>query len=152
MTSDAESYSLLAGFRDDPGTTGCPACNRECLYVPSGAQDVIKKLYSDMSEIQNDSLRQQVESFCSCLSAGLARFGIESTLPVFYTVYEDDEFYLEWIFDYYRFGFDFYEEDNNSAWFVVMKQADDVFRFNAKFDGDYRKAVYYALSVIGKEA
>lgn len=151
MTSDADAYSMPSQMQQDPGTVGCLTCNRSCLYVPSGAQEVIKKLHSDMPKIHTDSLRRQVEAFCSCLSSALANYRIESPLPVFFQSSEDDEFYLEWIFDYYRFGFDFYDDERDSAWFVVMKQANGTFRFNSHFDGDYRKAIDYALSVIGKD-
>lgn len=150
MTSDADAYSMPYRMQQDPGTIGCSVCNRNCLYVPSGTQEVIKKLHSGMLGIQTESLRCQVEAFCSCLSSALVKYGIESPLPVFFQTSEDDEFYLEWIFDYYRFGFDFYDDERDSAWFVVMKQRDGTFRFHSHFDGDYRKAIDYALTVIGK--
>lgn len=61
---------------------------------------------------------------------------------------EDDEFYLEWIFDNFRFGFDFFEDESQSGWFIVMGGGDEMFRSGSTFDGDYSRAVRYALDVI----
>lgn len=150
MTSSTILYNQPLNL--DSGTMGCSSCNMNCIYIPSGSQDAIRNLRFRMVKISTDSIRRQVESFCSCLSAGIIRYGIDDTLPEFYIISEEDEFYLEWIFDYFRFGFDFCDDPQLSGWFILMKQNDGIFRFNSEFKGDYRKAVDYALSVIGKKS
>lgn len=151
MTSEISRYSKIEHIPDS-GTAGCLCCNSNCIYVPSGAQNVLKQLKTDMASIKEDRLKRQVEAFCSCLASGLMNSKIEGTLPEFYLITEDDEFYLEWIFDYYRFGFDFFNDEKESAWFVLMKQDEGMFRFNSKFNNDYRKAIDYALAVIARES
>lgn len=146
MTPVMEGYTISGN--EIAGTLGSLACNGGCDYVPSVVQKVIKKLHADIERAPTESIRWQVETFCSCLSAGLSRYGIDFTLPEFFLVVEEDEFYLEWIFDYYRFGFDFFDKEEHSGWFAIVDRGDDMFRFNARFDGDYRKAIEYALSFI----
>ena len=149
ITSDISYNPLMVD--PDSGTMGCSSCNMNCIYVPSGSQKAIRKLRFDMTGIETDSIRRQVESFCSCLSTGIVKYAIDGTLPEFYTIIEDDEFYIEWIFDYFRFGFAFCDDSQQSGWFILMEQDDGMFRFNTRFNGDYRDAVDYALSVIGKK-
>lgn len=96
-------------------------------------------------------IRQQVISFCSNLSAGLLQYDVDTDLPELYTSYEDGEFYIEWIFDYYRFGFIFTEDSTHSGWYALMDLDDgDIFRFNAPFEGTYRNAIDYTLTVISR--
>ena len=151
MSSEIGRYSRIEHGLDS-GTTGCLCCNSNCIYVPSGAQNVLKQLKAGTANIKDDVLKRQVEAFCSCLASGLVNSKIEITLPEFYLIEEADEFYLEWIFDYYRFGFDFFNNKEESGWFVLMKQDEGMFRFNSKFNDDYRKAVDYALAVIARES
>lgn len=151
MTSDINNYSRIEHDLDS-GTTGCICCNSNCIYVPSGAQNVLKQLKANMSSIKEDALKRQIGAFCSCLASGLVSRKIGIALPEFYLITEDGEFYVEWVFDYYRFGFDFFDDEKESAWFVLMEQDDGMFRFNSKFNGDYRKAVDYALTVIARES
>lgn len=148
MTSGSDAYRLLIQPQQDLWTAGYPPYSRNLSYVPSGSPEVTKKLLSDISEIHSVSLKHQAEAFYAYLSAGIHEHGLLSALPVFYTVMEDDEFYLEWIFDRCRFGFDFYENERDSGWFMVMEQIDGTSRFHSRFNGDYHKAVEYALFVI----
>ncbi|MDO5861918.1 MAG: hypothetical protein Q4Q58_03900 [Thermoplasmata archaeon] len=151
MTSEAVDYTL--SLSKDQGTIGCTSCNMNCIYIPSGAQDVIKSLHRDMLAAKTESLRRQVEAFCSCLSSGMLKYRIDWALPQFMLDIDDEEFYIEWIFDYYRFGFDFYDDDSRSGWFaLVEQQGDDFFRFHSKFNNDYRKAVDYALTIISRDS
>ena len=97
MTSGSDAYRLLIQPQQDLGTAGYPPYSRNLSYVPSGSPEVTKKLLSDISEIHSVSLKHQAEAFYAYLSAGIHEHGLLSTLPVFYTVMEEDEFYLEWI-------------------------------------------------------
>lgn len=118
--------------------------------IPPGSQDVISKLMSGMMDIGSSSIRIQVESFCSCLSEAIVGHHIVRRLPEFYMIHDDDEFYLEWIFDRFRFGFDFDEDPRLSGWFVLMKCGNGMFSFNAGFGGNHVDAVDCVLRIIGR--
>lgn len=108
------------------------------------------KLLSDMKYAATDSIRIQVDGFVSCLFNRLSVFddGINQPLPEFYVMHDEEEFYMEWIFDYFRFGFDFFDSEEDSGWFIVMRDDAGTSTFRSKFHGDYLKPVDYALSVI----
>lgn len=109
---------------------------------------IIGNLRSDLLQVDNDPIRHQVEGFCHTLSSESHHVMAEMPLPEFCSIREDDEFYLEWIFDDFRFGFDFFEDESQSGWFIVMGGGDEMFRSGSTFDGDYSGAVRYALDVI----
>lgn len=144
--NEVSSYKLIS--INDLGTVGCPSCNAECFYVPQGSRHMMDALRQEIRLIESPAIKNQVESLCSQISAGLIRFDIQDTLPKFHIVKEDDEFYMEWIFDFYRFGFDFYEDESRSGWFVTIKQDGTPYRNHAKFNNDYRSVVEFALRII----
>lgn len=133
---------------DNLGTVGCPLCNAECFYIPQGSRHMMDALRQEMSSIMSPAIRNQVGSLCSQISAGLIRFDIQDTLPDFHIEKDDDEFYMEWIFDFYRFGFDFYEDESRSGWFVTIRQNGAPYRNHSKFNNDYRSVVEFALRII----
>ncbi len=114
-------------------------------------RDFLEQLKADMASINEEGLKRQVEAFRSCLESGLANSRIEAALPGFYRIREGDELYLEWIFDRCRFGFDFFNDENESAWFALIKRDEGMSRYRSKFNGDYRKAVDYALTEIARD-
>lgn len=132
------------------GTSGYYSLDRNCIYAPSIAQDSMMKLLSDMRHAATDSIRMQVGGFVSCLFSRLSVFDnrINQPLPELYVMHDEEEFYMEWIFDYFRFGFDFFDSEEDSGWFIVMRDDAGTSTFRSKFDGDYLKPVDYALSVI----
>lgn len=149
MTRVLENYVTM--IDSDDYTGGCFGCNGCCIYVPTINQKVIRKLGSEISHIESQSIMMQVLAFCDTLSKALIKAEISYSLPEMLTIAETDEFYLEWIFDYYRFGFDFLEDGSNSGWFVLIKKGDDTYRFRSRFDWDYRKAVDCAITTIKGE-
>ncbi|MDO5862164.1 MAG: hypothetical protein Q4Q58_05175 [Thermoplasmata archaeon] len=133
----------------DAGTEECMSCDTSRIDMPTAVRELLGELQKAIDETSVDTLRTQVESFYSCLSSGLAGFDLGAGLPRFYITQDDEEFYLEWIFDFCRFGFDFYTEPSDSGWFALIRTDGDFHRHNSKFNGDYREAVDYALAVIG---
>lgn len=105
-------------------------------------------LRQEIKSIESPVIRNQVESLCSQISVGLIRLDVQDTLPEFHIVKEDDEFYMEWIFDFYRFGFDFYEDESRSGWFVTIRQDGAPYRNHGKFNNDYRSVVEFALRIV----
>ncbi len=134
---------------DELGTYGCPSCNAEYFNVPQGSKKMLDALRQEIQTVTSPSLRNQAESFCSQLSLGIVNFNIQDSLPEFCISKDEDEFYLEWIFDYYRFGFDFYTEELHSGWFVTIKQEGKPYRYHAEFNNNYSSVIKFALSVIG---
>ena len=150
MLSAEGHYTDIINENDN--TCGCSVCNKSCIYTPSIYKEAIHSLRTKISKIESDSIISQASLFCDTLSDGLTRFDINHKLPEMIAINEPDEFYLEWIFDYYRFGFVFLEDASESGWFVLIKQENDTYRHNTKFHGDYRKAVDCALLTIRSES
>ncbi len=144
--NDISDYKLIS--IDNLGTVGCPSCNAECFYVPQGSRHMMDALRQEIKSIESPVIRNQVESLCSQISVGLIRLDVQDTLPEFHIVKEDDEFYMEWIFDFYRFGFDFYEDESRSGWFVTIRQDGAPYRNHGKFNNDYRSVVEFALRIV----
>lgn len=119
--------------------------NTDCS---SNIDQIIENLRSDLLQADNDPIKNQVEGFCHTLLSESHHVMAEMPLLEFCPIREDDEFYLEWIFDNFRFGFDFFEDESQSGWFIVMGGGDEMFRSGSTFDGDYGGAVRYVLDVI----
>lgn len=128
-------------------------CNKTCIYAPNSAQSVIKDLCKHIHLISDNVICDQVSTFCDCLSAGMIKFGIEQELPKFNIDIDDDETYLEWTFNFFKFGFLFCSDKIESGWFIIIvKDEDDTFRFNSHFNSKYYDVIEYVLKYIGCNA
>lgn len=121
-------------FCVDAGCTWTNPYGEECTRLFTMEPD---RLHEGMSE----SVSRQFREFCGCLGEGLRGIGYYGELPPFHLTSEEDELYMEWIFDGCRFGFDFYEDPVDSGWFVLRKDGNGMHRRHSKFGGSYDEAV-----------
>ena len=111
-------------------------------------QTLIDKLKQDIICIESQSIRVQVSEFIDVFYEMMMKAQVDHPLPEMLVIREPDEFYLEWMFDNCRLGFDFLEDSDYSGWFILIRREEDMYRSRSKFNRDYHKAVDFVIAMI----
>lgn len=127
-----------------------PGCNGACIYIPDTTyKSVVSGICSRIEDIKDVEIRMQVSGFCSALSGGLMELQPGIDVSPMYVEIQDDEAYLEWIFDNFRFGFSFHHNISESYWFLVAKDSrESSRRFRGDFNAGFVEPVKYVLDYI----
>ncbi len=131
-----------------------PGCNGACIYIPDTTyKSVVSEICARIEDIQDVEIGMQVRGFCSALSAGLVKLQPGIDVSPMYVEIQDDEAYLEWIFDNFRFGFSFHHNGTDSYWFLVARDSrESSRRFRGDFNAGFARPVKYVLDYVRSNA
>ena len=127
-----------------------PGCSGACIYIPDTAyKELVSRICVRIGDVADTEIRMQVRGFCSALSAELVGFQPGIAIEPMFVDVRDDETYLEWMFDNFRFGFSFRHDIADSYWFLVAKDPrEGSRRFRGDFKAGFIQPVRYALDYI----
>ncbi len=151
MTTACSRYIMVDAGAQDETCTG--ACTKACLYVPSQYNNLSSKMCDDIRTIEDPKVREQSMGFCNTLCQSIYHFNktsLPNDLPQMYFSDDDGDAFFEWIFDNFRFGFLFCQDDDESGWYLLSKSDGKITRFRSKYRG--RETIDYILTYIGTNA
>ena len=106
-----------------------------------------------MADIRDPEIALQIHGFCGVLNDELMRFQLGMMIDTMYVEVREDEAYLEWIFDNFRFGFSFHHDVGESYWFLVERDpTESSRRYKGDFKAGFVEPVRYVLDYIRDHA
>jgi len=84
--------------------------------------------------------------FCDDLSDYLTHNNVTAGLPPMHFEEDEDSVYFEWIFDKFRFGFQFSDKDGKSEWFLVSMVGDKPDRIRSLYKR--RATIGYVMAYV----
>jgi len=114
----------------------------------NGNNPLITDLCTFVSNIDEQSIQEQVQAFVAALSSSLKVFPIDNELPDLFTDIIPGNAYLEWAFDTFRFGFSFVNNPMESEWFLIPPEDDIREGYRYFIEGKYQDLADFVLKYI----
>ena len=113
-------------------------------YTAEVDAPVVMELLKAIPHIGNQRVMYQVIRFCAALDSNIGRLHVPA-LPM-YIEMDDEDVYLEWIFERFRFGFYFFPDDSESTWGMTVENPDGtISEFGGKFAGRFDEVAGYVI-------